>query len=136
MGFASHTCQYVMEVTDYLDYSRLNVATKADPFPLPHIDQLIDNLNLISTLNLAKSYHQVPVHPDSIPKTALVMPWGKWEYQQETIEGISRTFKLLPAIHPRLWHNGSTTYRYHNKAGTRLSFLDRRKRTGLRTSLV
>ena len=66
-----------------MDYRRLNSVTKPDPFPLPRIDELLDGLGAakyISTLDLGRGYHQVPVHKDSISKTAFVTPHGKWEY--------------------------------------------------------
>ena len=52
-----------------MDYRRLNSVTKPDPFPLPRIDEQLDGLGAakyISTLDLEKGYHQVPVHKDSI----------------------------------------------------------------------
>ena len=66
-----------------VDYRRLNGITKPDPFPLPRIDELIDGLaraRYLTTLELARGYHQVPVHQDSISKTAFITPKGKWEY--------------------------------------------------------
>ena len=65
-----------------VDYRCLNSVTKPDPFPLPRIDELLDGLGAakyISTSDLERGYHQVPVHKDSISKTAFVMPHGKWE---------------------------------------------------------
>ncbi len=66
-----------------VDYRRLNGITKPDPFPLPRIDELIDGLaraRYLTTRDLARGYHQVPVHQDSISKTAVITPKGKWEY--------------------------------------------------------
>ena len=66
-----------------MDYRHLNSVTKPDPFPLPRIDKLLDGLGAtkyISILDLEREYHQVPVHKDSIPKTAFVTHHGKWEY--------------------------------------------------------
>ena len=59
------------------DYRHLNKVTRPDPFPMPRMDDLIDrigNVQYISTLDLSKGYYQVPVHPDSIGKTAFVTP--------------------------------------------------------------
>ena len=66
-----------------VDYRWLNGVTKADPFPLPHIDELLDKLSRathIATLDLKRDCHQLPVHSDSISKTAFIMPNSKWEY--------------------------------------------------------
>ena len=54
-----------------VDYRRLNSITVSDPFPLPLINELLDKLGkatFISTLDLEKGYHQVPVHDESIEK--------------------------------------------------------------------
>ena len=58
-----------------IDYRELNSITKADVFPLPRIDDLLDQLGeskFFSTLDLASGYWQVQVHPDSVEKTAFV----------------------------------------------------------------
>ncbi len=54
-----------------IDYRELNSITKADVFPLPRIDDLLDQLGeskFFSTLDLASGYWQVQVHPDTVEK--------------------------------------------------------------------
>ena len=67
-----------------VDYRALNSVTKADTFPLPRIDDLLDQLGeskYFSTLDLAAGYWQIKVHPDSQAKTAFVTPQGLFEFQ-------------------------------------------------------
>ena len=67
-----------------IDYRELNSVTKADMFPLPRIDDLLDQLGesrFFSTLDLASGYWQVQVHPDSVEKTAFVTHQGLYEFQ-------------------------------------------------------
>ena len=62
-----------------VDYRKLNAVTVNDPYPLPNIEQLIANLGssrYITTLDLTKGYHQVPVGREHIEKTAFIMPYG------------------------------------------------------------
>ena len=66
-----------------VDYRKLNSVTVNDPYPLLNIEQLIANLGssrYITMLDLTKGYHQVPVRPEHIEKTAFVNPYGKHEY--------------------------------------------------------
>ena len=66
-----------------VDYWKLNVITVYDPYPLPNIEQSIANLRIsryITTLDLTKGYHQVPVNHEHVEKTAFVTPYGKYEY--------------------------------------------------------
>ena len=65
------------------DYRRLNVATVPDRYPIPNINSLCSNLrgkNIFSKIDLLSAYHQVPMHPDDIQKTAIVTPFGLFEY--------------------------------------------------------
>ena len=67
-----------------VDYRELNSVTRADTFPLPRIDDLLDQLGkstYFSTLNLATGYWQIRVHPNSQEKTAFVTPQGLYEFR-------------------------------------------------------
>ena len=47
-----------------VDYRKLNSISGRDAYPMPRIDDLIDDIGgakFITTLNLAKGYWQVPV---------------------------------------------------------------------------
>ena len=67
-----------------IDYQDLNAVTVPDTFPLPRIDDLLDQLGqsrFFSTLDLASGYWQIRVHPDSREKTAFVTPQGLFEFR-------------------------------------------------------
>lgn len=65
------------------DYCRLNDVTIPDRYPVPYIQdfstQLAGKANF-SKVDLVQGYHQVPVHPDDIPKTAVITPFGLVEF--------------------------------------------------------
>ena len=66
-----------------IDYRSLNAVTKTDQFPLPRIDDLLDQLGkakYFSTLDLAAGYWQVQMHPDSVEKTAFATYQGLYEF--------------------------------------------------------
>ena len=47
-----------------MDYRKLNAITQADPYPPPHIEELIAGIeqsDFITTLQLTKGYYQVPI---------------------------------------------------------------------------
>ena len=63
-----------------MDYRKLNAITQAIPYPLPHIEELIDGIGqstFITTLDLTKGYYQVPMEQASKDKIAFVSPFGK-----------------------------------------------------------
>jgi hypothetical protein len=65
------------------DYRRLNLATKHDRYPLPSILDLSAKLHgckFFSVVDLVKGYHQVPMAPEDIQKTAITTPFGLFEY--------------------------------------------------------
>ncbi|XP_064472586.1 uncharacterized protein LOC135387161 [Ornithodoros turicata] len=64
------------------DYRALNIATKPDRYPLPNIQDFTMNLagaKDFSKIDLTKAYHQIPVAPEGVPKTAIVTPFGLFE---------------------------------------------------------
>jgi cleavage and polyadenylation specificity factor subunit 1 len=65
------------------DYRRLNTITVQDRYPLPSIPDLSAKLHgckVFSCVDLIKGYHQVPMAEDDIQKTAIVTPFGLFEY--------------------------------------------------------
>ena len=65
-----------------IDYRRLNSVTKFDCFPLPRLDEALDafaGATVFSSLNLAMAYHQVPVKPADVEKTAFITHVGLYE---------------------------------------------------------
>ena len=82
------------------DFRRLNLATTPDCCPLPNIQDLSARLHgatIFSKLDLAKVYHQVPVHPPDIPKMAVITPFGlcKYCYMPNGLCNAAQTFQRL-----------------------------------------
>ena len=83
-----------------VDFRRLNKVTKADPYPIPRVDELIDRIGhaqYITALDLTKGYWQVPVAKESQAKTAFVTPFGKYEFTTMPfgLVGAPSTFQRL-----------------------------------------
>ena len=64
-------------------YRSLNSITKADTFPLPRIDDLLDQLGgarYFSTLGMASGFWQIQMDTQSREKTAFTTPHGLYEF--------------------------------------------------------
>jgi hypothetical protein len=67
-----------------IDYRALNKITTRNKYPLPRIDDLMDNLagaNYFSSLDLTSGYHQLVLQPSDRPKTAFNTHIGKYEWK-------------------------------------------------------
>lgn len=59
-----------------IDYRKLNEKTIEDKYPIPRIDEILDNLgkcSYFSTLDLAQGFHQIEMDKNSIEKTAFTV---------------------------------------------------------------
>jgi len=83
-----------------IDYRNLNLVTKADKFPLPRIDDLLDQLGEVqhfSTLDLASRYWQISINEKSREKTAFITHRGLFEFRVKPF-GLTNA----PAVFQRL----------------------------------
>ena len=67
-----------------INYRKLNSVTEPNRWPLPRIDELLEQVRdatVFSLLDLRSGYHQVKLSPGDVPKTAFITPMGLFEFR-------------------------------------------------------
>ena len=66
------------------DYLALIKVTLPDCYPIPHIHDLYSSpheRSIFSKVDLFSAYHQIPVYPGDVPKTATCTPFDLFEFR-------------------------------------------------------
>ena len=67
-----------------IDYRSLNKLTRKNSYPMPRVDDLLDQLRgaqLFSAIDLMQGYYQIRIKPEDCEKTAFRTPQGLYEFK-------------------------------------------------------
>jgi hypothetical protein len=71
-----------------IDFKKLNVATKKDPYPLPFTDEMLNTVigyEAYFFLDRYLGYHQIFIAPEDRYKTTFVINWGGFYMEGDVV---------------------------------------------------
>ena len=80
------------------DYRKLNEVTVPDRYSIPFLQDsthFLHDKTVFSTIDLVRAYQQIPVRESDIPKTAIITPFGLFEFPYMTfgLRNAAQTFQ-------------------------------------------
>jgi hypothetical protein len=86
-----------------MDFQKLKVVTKKDPYPLPFMEEVLDMVarhEVNSFLDGFSSYHQITIAPKNRYKTAFITNWGAfvWIIRPFGLKNVPPTYQRIVSM--------------------------------------